>query len=61
MQENFCIFFGLEEDMISTHTKDCDEKNDPKSLDFGKKTQKKKKKRNKWPDFYNWFQQIAKI
>ncbi len=26
--------------MIATHTKDCDEKNDPKSLDFGKKTKK---------------------
>jgi hypothetical protein len=29
--------------MISTHTKDCDEKNNPKSLDFGKKTKKKEK------------------
>jgi hypothetical protein len=48
--------------MISTHTKDCDEKIDPKSLDFGKKTKQNKTfyffKR---PDFYNWFQQIAKI
>jgi hypothetical protein len=43
--------------MISTHTKDGDEKNDLKSLNFGKKTKKKKK----WPDFYDWFHQIAKI
>jgi hypothetical protein len=38
-------------------------KNDPKSLDFGgeKKNKKNKTKKKKWPDFYNWFQQIAKI
>jgi hypothetical protein len=29
--------------MISTHTKDGDEKNDPKSLNFGKKIKKKKR------------------
>jgi hypothetical protein len=49
--------------MISTHTKDYDDpKNDPKSLDFGgKKKTKTKPQKKKWPDLYNWFQQIAKI
>ncbi len=58
----FLHFFGLE-DMISTHTKDYDDpKNDPKSLDFGgKKKTKTKPQKKKWPDLYNWFQQIAKI